>query len=115
MTSDDVLGEELGDDIVDVADVDPVDDRLAQGIPKETLELGAAWRARSWAYTCRACGKLAPAFSFASGVDVLHPWNIYYSPTRWRREKVTGAGLRTTVSGVRTRPTDPVRHRTDIV
>ena len=52
------------------------------------------------------CGKLAPELSFASGVDVLHPWNIYYSMTRRRRGKVTGATLRTTVSRVRTRPGD---------
>ena len=42
MTSDEVLGEELGDDMRDIAHVDPVDDRLAQGIPKETLVPGDA-------------------------------------------------------------------------
>ncbi len=53
MTSDEVLGEELGDDVVDVAHIDPVDDRLAQGITKETLVLRAmvAWRAQSRART----------------------------------------------------------------
>ncbi len=53
MTSDEVLREELGDDMVDVAHVDPVDDRLAQGITKETLVLSTAvaWRAQSRART----------------------------------------------------------------
>ena len=49
MISDEVLGEELEGDMVDVAHVDSVDDRLAQGIPKKTLVLGNAvgWRAPS--------------------------------------------------------------------
>lgn len=40
--SDEVLGKEFGDDVLDIARVDPVDDRLAQGIPKKTLVLGVA-------------------------------------------------------------------------
>lgn len=52
------------------------------------------------------CGKLAHAFRFASGVEVFHPWNIYYSPT-WRRwGKVTGATLKATMSRGRTRHAD---------
>ena len=53
MISDEVLGEELEDDMVDVAHVDSVDDRLAQGIPKKTLVLdnAVAWRAP----TCPWC------------------------------------------------------------
>ena len=53
MISDEVLGEELKDDMVDVAHVDSVDDRLAQGIPKKTLVLGnaVAWRVP----TCTWC------------------------------------------------------------
>jgi len=49
MISDEVLGEELDDNMLDVAHVGSVNDRLAQSIPKEMLVLGEAvtWRARS--------------------------------------------------------------------
>jgi hypothetical protein len=54
MTFDEVLGEVLGDDMLDIAHVNPVDGRLAQGIPKKTLVLGVAvaWRARTRAGAC---------------------------------------------------------------
>jgi len=54
MISDEVFGEELEDNMLDVAHVGSVDDRLAQGVPQETLVLGDAvtWRARSRAGVC---------------------------------------------------------------
>ena len=91
-TSDEVLGKELGDDMLDVAKVDPVDntgDRLTQNVPRETLifrtavilyrsGLESAQSCRGHVHTARA--REYQLCKFCHCVELLRPTLFAFRP-----------------------------------
>ena len=87
MTSDEVLGEELGGDMLDVANVGDTGDRLVESVPERDLYsallrscAAAAWRARSRAGHLHTAGALERQLG-ANPVIALDPFSFSFAST----------------------------------